>query len=1447
MKRKVIKSFKRFLAGTLAFVTAVSIVSGYPLSVSAEERVPTGTDLDNFDISLNWGDKSEGLSDAYELYNENSENTTVKMQLTIEYTGDGTTTYQPEELSIELSDFMDIYQLSKDSSYFTVDVGAELKGSGSGRGDWYYTKTFNSQTKKNNYVLTNKNIINTAFTSTIQFVFDLSDVRRIKEFSVPKYINANMIHEDISFSSNQLEFVYKGLRDEYTLELDSEFRKLDNNDKDILNSIPDAEWDDYIYGYFFYDIPKVKNSIGLKKVIQLITEVPDDIYTWIKGYTSWQKQDERTYTYKYSTDYADGFSSFKGLPVIFAMPKSKYENIDSLEISASLYGTYSDSDSQELLSTDTEYISLSTVKDDYFLNLFGNISTSFFANATGTLYKEALQNNIQSYIADTSISKSFDATFIKNQLYNTVVSSSLNDMYYRFNDSSTVVNKSYRKIDRGEVSFKSIQLTSQSSSDIKEFEYEIYGKANGSSESEKITEGVVNTAKLNIDISDITQKDIYEISFKFKNITEPTNGFAGYTVRFSYNLFNQTGLNNEKDIDGLYAVYYGYIEDIDTDGNITKVRPSSTKPSLPQGLDSQIWSDASLNGKSSDARFIVETSVKSINYTSSFNFEKVTLSSSEYVKNDRVYVKFKADNSSKWTIINSSKTNSQLINGFAVKVTYDSAQSLEADSTSSPNAWTPAYLGYELTYSDEIDNGDGTKSRLIYYNTDGYRKFTDGLQYPYINLTFSVSLDDYYLLNYANRGYDFKYELVDCNIYNEMSEQNYVCTFKNQKNYQFPKIANNTYQGIETEVSTDAKPDYTKAKIKVNLDGTYSYKLKASAGETQMANIVLYDNIENVEGCAWRGTFAGVSFEKLQQAGVDISKFKTYYSTNRNQSCSLDTDGWILSNDYTGKLGDVKSVAVDMQGYVLGTKQRMYVEILMKSPKDGVLGSTTLNQYNASYQEFDDGDINLTTPLKTTTNLPSNTTEVALGDVMTNISVVKIWNDSNDKLHYRPDNITGKILQNGAVYDTFVLSKDNKWTAQITARMYDDSDAAYEYTVEEDVVDNYTAAITKTADEMNNYGFTITNSLSSDLYTEISGTKTWDDNDDEYGIRPDSITVNLYQNDVKIDTTTSDSSKNWKYTFGILDKYDSEGNKYVYTVKEEEVDGYTTEYIEPENGVQVHFNSSFKTESVNYDYVEIYYQLDGKMYKLGKWGGTSLADKTVEIPSTDFYVYWKTDSSGNNYYGFAIDSVVSATVKVPTSQTAVTLPSVSNGVYVECTGTNYPESEHSPYSNNLTQGWHYAADVNCFDITNHLVRYQDLHITKFIPLSDILAEHGAPSFIFKAEGSNGHTYYQTITFDENSDYGIYEENGIKYAILSTTFFDIEEDIYTVSEIGVSRFNLQEITDISENATISEDTVIVDLTKGYGFATFVNAKTKWNNFSHKDIRVNEIHLEPKKPV
>ncbi|PGX94091.1 hypothetical protein COE15_22920, partial [Bacillus cereus] len=68
--------------------------------------------------------------------------------------------------------------------------------------------------------------------------------------------------------------------------------------------------------------------------------------------------------------------------------------------------------------------------------------------------------------------------------------------------------------------------------------------------------------------------------------------------------------------------------------------------------------------------------------------------------------------------------------------------------------------------------------------------------------------------------------------------------------------------------------------------------------------------------------------------------------------------------------------------------------------------------------------------------------------------------------------------------------------------------------------------------------------------TSVSGTKIWNDNNNKFGKRPESITVQLLQNGTELKTqeVKADQAGNWNFSFTDLPKYDEQGNEYKYTV-----------------------------------------------------------------------------------------------------------------------------------------------------------------------------------------------------------------------------------------------------------------------------------------------------------
>jgi len=171
--------------------------------------------------------------------------------------------------------------------------------------------------------------------------------------------------------------------------------------------------------------------------------------------------------------------------------------------------------------------------------------------------------------------------------------------------------------------------------------------------------------------------------------------------------------------------------------------------------------------------------------------------------------------------------------------------------------------------------------------------------------------------------------------------------------------------------------------------------------------------------------------------------------------------------------------------------------------------------------------------------------------VLTNVSVVKVWNDNNDQDGVRPVNVTVVLLADGEVVGNATLTADNDWKAVFENLPVYSAGKVIKYSVQELEVANYTVAISNSTA----YNWTVVNNHTA-LLTEVNVTKVWNDNNNNDGVRPENVTVVLFADDVKVNETVLNSTNGWKYSFTGLPVYNA-GKVIKYTVGEVEVAGYT--------------------------------------------------------------------------------------------------------------------------------------------------------------------------------------------------------------------------------------------------------------------------------------------------
>ena len=179
------------------------------------------------------------------------------------------------------------------------------------------------------------------------------------------------------------------------------------------------------------------------------------------------------------------------------------------------------------------------------------------------------------------------------------------------------------------------------------------------------------------------------------------------------------------------------------------------------------------------------------------------------------------------------------------------------------------------------------------------------------------------------------------------------------------------------------------------------------------------------------------------------------------------------------------------------------------------------------------------------------------GFVITNqqyvdVGVTKEWIDADNRDGVRPSSVTVSLYQGYTFISSATLSDENGWSYTFThLPRYDSSGAKLLYYVYElSAPSGYKiqdGGITTSSVE--SFECLITNIRT----TERTVNKSWIDADDNDGIRPGSVTLQILGNGAVAGEGVLNADNNWTYTFTGLQKYTREGTEIVYTVGEREV------------------------------------------------------------------------------------------------------------------------------------------------------------------------------------------------------------------------------------------------------------------------------------------------------
>ncbi|WFM79730.1 Cna B-type domain-containing protein [Streptococcus pluranimalium] len=369
----------------------------------------------------------------------------------------------------------------------------------------------------------------------------------------------------------------------------------------------------------------------------------------------------------------------------------------------------------------------------------------------------------------------------------------------------------------------------------------------------------------------------------------------------------------------------------------------------------------------------------------------------------------------------------------------------------------------------------------------------------------------------------------------------------------------NTYQaltdvsGTKTWKGDDAAKRPESVTVQLLADGV------ALAGQTTDTDAEGNYSFENLPKYNADGSEINYTVEELYVPfGYEVSYDETHRNITNTYKPSLvsveGTKTWDDNDDQDGKRPESITVNLLADGKEVAEKT-------VTAEDDWKYSFTDLNEFK---DELDvNGQpvaINYTV---TEDTVEGYTTEINGYDITntyapgkTSVTVSKVWDDANNQDGKRPATISLQLTADGkASGEVVTLSEDNNWTYTWSDLDQKANKQDIVYAVEEAEVEGYKSKVSAIKDGQ----IVVTNTYNPET-TAVEVSKTWDDAENQDGLRPDKVTVQLYADDEKSGSEVTLSAENgWAYTWSDL-ALKAKGKDIAYTVKEvSEVEGYTSD------------------------------------------------------------------------------------------------------------------------------------------------------------------------------------------------------------------------------------------------------------------------------------------------